>query len=881
MSKLKCRSNDGDPVYIDFTIANQTLPGTEADTILKLSMRRDNLDFEEYNIPLFWVNVTNGVIIDTNLECVVNAPPSCQSMMTRGQVRKVTEFEYYLLVIIEETPIQEQYIIKISKKSKYMFEYDGVKYRVVSGVDQIVYSNSLSKSQMENSNKAGSVAGTMMIGFGNSSTSTNSVKMLFFALSLDPTGTALKFTQSIGVMSKLLYLNAYYGPSLKRFLETSDRTANTVKEPTFKVVEMRSNGYKRKLSHYRLLVSGDNKLRPQSIVYLISWTLNLFLLFARKKNIRAGKTGMVIMGFFPKLHFMVMNSFLIDFSFYLSRTYLHSKHLGSKVISLSIMMLLSIDVILVFNKALDSKAWRTIFRLKTLQRVQLETMKSANKKMNEKKEYTQEDFNKELQMNYEKAFSKNALQKRAENESVTDPKLKEETSSQSEINSSSSKQLMIRKKIFNGHRNKQRLNSGAKTKEEPQKLSNVINYKKSYELIYQNMHLTEVMANPLVVSDRVFSNKVCRSTFAMHILRIFTYHLLIVSTQYASVLAFTVLVGMEMSKVLLISITYYKHRHYRYKVLYLLDVSQSIFMFIFLWLCFPSISRKSPTKISESQETIAMWCIILSCGMENILNFIYIMTSSIVGIKNWCNTKDSKKFLEKADEKFKIQTVFTFSQREISLMALSDQQELMRDKERMELEDNFDFPRNQKVGASEEIEGQSSRLDINVDLEKERKHGLSPQIKDMDCSRETLKEDKLEERESVVFAENVREDIFGRQEKVVQNGRIISHVMRKNEREGEIDVYVPRNKIRQKAMNRLGTSSVGPMVPTSIISMSGVYTGGGETRTDKQVSGITKIDAKDSKINMVVTENESRLSKRNPRYTSKYDHLKKYFESIK
>ena len=251
-----------------------------------------------------------------------------------------------------------------------------------------------------------------------------------------------------------------------------------------------------------------------------------------------------------------------------------------------------------------------------IEEVEVKTLRITGIEYLKDSSFGQDDFDKECLIQLKKAFKhlpKDIIDEFADIERT---KNSQQESDQSILDVSNQQNKSINKGSQNG----------TQEKKDKGGIKKVIDYRRSYSIIGLNVHLINLMSGSLKTNETAYNSYLCRSTFLMHTMRIFMYQVILISTQFAAVLAFVCLMSLEVSKVILTITLYCKKRHYRYIILFLLDISQSIFLFIFLCMCYPTVSRSSPLRTKEVYETVSIYCIVISCTIEYILllSFVYI-----------------------------------------------------------------------------------------------------------------------------------------------------------------------------------------------------------------------------------------------------------------
>jgi hypothetical protein len=274
----------------------------------------------------------------------------------------------------------------------------------------------------------------------------------------------------------------------------------------------------------------------------------------------------------------------------------------------------------VFNE----EGWFEYYYIQARHNIEVELMKEAARKVKTKEEYSQEDFNNELLRRFEQ-LTKNKPKrlKVVEHNQQQDVSSAILDNSIARINPSQHAKEAI--KI---------------TTEKPS-----IDYDITYKKIATNLHLIQVMGGQLSIERDVLKYRLCRMNFFFHLIRSCFIQMIIVSTQYNNVLAVSLLLLLEVGKASLSTVLYVKRRHYRHFLLFLLDVSQNLFLSVFLVVCMLYIHGDSSD--TRSKDMLCVWLIILLCVVEYVVTFLYVISRLVVVLKTWIQTRAASKYRSK------------------------------------------------------------------------------------------------------------------------------------------------------------------------------------------------------------------------------------------
>ncbi len=259
-----------------------------------------------------------------------------------------------------------------------------------------LFENPSKPGQMISAASSGAAAGALMGGVGAEGPAASAMATIFYLANMEPTGILIRLSQTIKVISKMLYVNVQYLPVLRRFLESADIAAGTLKEPSFKIVSVKSNRFRGKLFSYRLLVSAEKKFLPKIIIYFISWILRVALSMLTLRRIKFGKPVMLVLYLAPKLHLIIFNAFFVEFIFYMPRTLLHSSSQQAQSITLFALLMVYVDIVTIVHSVFDEGAWREIFIKRASAQIEFEGLKLAQRMPKTNPENNNKDFKRDL-----------------------------------------------------------------------------------------------------------------------------------------------------------------------------------------------------------------------------------------------------------------------------------------------------------------------------------------------------------------------------------------------------------------------------------------------------------------------------------------------------
>lgn len=302
--------------------------------------------------------------------------------------------ECILLLSIDDLySIKDRYEVHIRTSSSYSIKYNRVMYRIRDQTKADQLNNSLYLNDSGLVTAAGATLGRSNQGMGNSSTAQVASTSVNLLLSADPTGVLTQYSQNIKIVGKLYYLDVRYNPLVNIFLKSVDEASGTLKEDSYSIEYTRSISFKNKPSKNRLLVSGDTYLLWKILVYGFSFLIRLLSILVLKTKIRLNRAFLHIVYYSAKVHTVIVNSFLIDFTFYISRSQLHNRSFVHSMVSSAVMLMFNVDMMILVSMALDDRAWRKLYRMKVGEEIGKLALQLAHKIIKDKRvSYTKDDF---------------------------------------------------------------------------------------------------------------------------------------------------------------------------------------------------------------------------------------------------------------------------------------------------------------------------------------------------------------------------------------------------------------------------------------------------------------------------------------------------------
>ena len=618
----ECHDVEGNPVYLNMT--NSTSPPMTYDMVYDLAIEPGGLGRQEEKDPQFWNKIYE--VVKVEMEAVPLTDESNEKIQLRFDFyvnRRIPIITLYFS--FGESPVASLYLITVKSWSTASFlHFENSKYRVGLRESNTTWRNTLSASAMKSAGQQGELVGTL-IGGGDNPTVATSLVIMMTIMSADPTGVTSKFSQVIKINSKLLYLNTNYGPKLRRFLETADKAAGAMKEDSYRITQVKSNAYRGRLSQYKLLVEAQDKLMWKVVLYMASWALRILGIYLVWKQPEVGKGLLILMYMIPKIHLIVFNMVIADFFLYFTRTSIHSKDLKNRVVAQVVLLLLSADLCVIFDLVWRDEPWRAVFNKMARDKRECDFLENLAKKIDNLENGIEKPSEAGVDVTVEETDKIARIEK----------EMREEREKK--------KSLKVEEQEDQDEKDKQEIK---KMKEEIEKESQmVIDYLRTYKEIDYNMHLMVVMANHLKLSRIVFLSLGCRANFLMHTLRLCIYQMLVIVNQYFVRPCVGILIVMELSRVIVTSALYAKKKHYKQVLLFLLDVSQSVFLCVFLCFAYMYIERDLQNNpIPEQQENMTIYLVIGATLVEYALTFMYLTIQMCKELHHYFLTRKVRKY---------------------------------------------------------------------------------------------------------------------------------------------------------------------------------------------------------------------------------------------
>jgi hypothetical protein len=303
-------------------------------------------------------------------------------------------------------------------------------------------------------------------------------------------------------------------------------------------------------------------------------------------------------------------------------------------------------MILITRAVMDENGWFDVYYSRLKNKIESDLIMETASIMIDKPDYKKEEYDKELGKRV-----KQHVKNRRQRVKIVEEEKKKGDFLSNKVSNGNNDNEANRENQDSINESKQEIKgTGQDTKngkKDDDTTKDMIDYEMTYEKITMNMHLIQVMADNLTLKREVYGSRMCRVNFLLHNMRIGVIQLVIVSTQYASVIAVMMLLVLEVSKVSVTSILYIKKRHYKHCLLFVLDISQSIFLSVFLSICLIFIYGDRDVSNTKSKEMVCIWIIILLCIVEYLVTILYILSRLCAGVSLWRSTRTASGYKSK------------------------------------------------------------------------------------------------------------------------------------------------------------------------------------------------------------------------------------------
>lgn len=379
-------------------------------------------------------------------------------------------------------------------------------------------------------------------------------------MSLDPTGLFLKFAQVLKIFNKIRFFHINFGVKLSSFLDQIGDVFKTLGDPKeMQILDVKNSvGYRGNISKKKVGISFASLFADKIPIYLVSWALIVANTLIAFRRIKVPLFYVKAMFLHQKLHLIIFGIMNFDVLFYGSRSLLHIRTglLASSALAVICYFLVLADFCLLYRAAMDTKAWQVVFNRKQYQlRLKLQLNQQAQPAEEESAEYV----NKE-----------------------TDQKDKEK-------------------------------------KEDEKKEVKRVDYKLTYDEYFTDNARIELLSSMLRLDKGVYNSGNCRCFELICMVRIGIYQVLVVSAQYMSGLMILILAVTELLKIKIVVQEYTSRKFLNSVVILLAQLTQSLFILLFLILCFLYHFQSFKQYVTEGSQSFGVMIIFLAFIIEWVL----------------------------------------------------------------------------------------------------------------------------------------------------------------------------------------------------------------------------------------------------------------------
>ena len=465
----------------------------------------------------------------------------------------------------------------------------------------------------------------VMLGLGTSPETQSSSELLSMAIAAESSGLLLRLSMVVRFSKRYLYLNLMYGNKLFTFLRMADESSGTVRESPSDQIHRMTVSYRARLSEYKVLLSSDKHFLWKMVLYFVSWTIKLLADVVVCLQPRVGKQMLILLYFIPKIHLIVFNMIFFDFSFYFTRSFLHSHNMDSTwIMSRLLLLLLSLDMLGMYLSVIDIDGWRYVFKQRKRISIENEVLLEAAANAGRGAQVSQEIFKREVEKRLKRALHSNPA---------------ESSSPLNNLNEVSNLGLPNESDF-----------SSQKLQDTPVKTAQTqlttIDYRHAYKHIAMNMHVIQPMAEPLSLDISSYMHASARSSSLVSVARVCIFNAVVVSSQTASIFAICILLLLELTRLSISTSLYIRKRHYKHILLYIMEMN-GIFMTCFLLSILVFYAERPVNQSTTLKDDVCIWMIIIQCCNEYLLTLSYICYAVYSTIKIRRQTRGVDHYREK------------------------------------------------------------------------------------------------------------------------------------------------------------------------------------------------------------------------------------------
>ena len=470
-----------------------------------------------------------------------------------------------------------------------------------------------------------------------------------------------KFSQVIRIFNRMYYLNINFGSRLGLFLKTIAESSTTARERlTVEYMKESSLGTRGRLTSQRVVHELPKEVVIKVGVYYSLWILRVAAYCFKFFRIRFGGVVLfVVLHYLPTLSLIVLNMVYIDFAFYGLHVLFHFNNLLSKLGFLVLLTLMTMDFLSLISLLMDNSNMRVFYkkilrpvlarRAELLLEDQLKKQRkgskvpttTADKYLDEGASLKARTSDKEsIQSTAQGSIDKNercspeelqTLNKKQHDEELDEMKVTNFTTPASmrlmtdDIMISEKKILVVKKmdKSADGklgrRTSKEDVIGGNEKKEKTKK---TIDYVKSY----RNIEMKSLIMNTLTDSIRVTEETIhlvgARFFLLANMVRLVSYQLMFVSTQTSTAPALSVLLIVEITRIVLAVYYEIKYKIFNIKCIFFIDMFQSSLCIIFTSICLGLCYSSQPnSSVGDGMQIVGMVIV----GVFGVMEYINLL----------------------------------------------------------------------------------------------------------------------------------------------------------------------------------------------------------------------------------------------------------------
>lgn len=442
------------------------------------------------------------------------------------------------------------------------------------------------------------VAGIPVVGSGNSTTTTatggvagglismtpfkdeTSTEIIAIVVSADPSGVVSKFSQLIKIFNRLFFLNVYFGESLGGFLSQIEQYSSTKSDQmSIKYQESLRLGSRAKLTQRRVITRFETVFHWKIGLYLLSSLFKILCDRVMGDTPSISKGMLKVLYFMPKIHLIFFNMVFLDIAFYSTFTFQNSTNAFSVILSYFCITFLAVDVLEMVTIVDSTRSW--VVWSKFAEKVVVPA---------EDKHTTTTSTDLSPISKTEQSMNKGLQDTSVQGASTSNPPV----GAVSQGNSSPDHQQ--------------------------------INYSRTYDNIRAKVHLLAVMASSIKTDRKSLAPRGARIMFVLHLVKVISYQTLIVVSQLSPLTAIIPLICLEIGRSFIAVTLQFKHKSMLNWVAFGCEISQSLFLTVFLLLCLGMPFSTPQGDVNHHVQALGIYLILISVCVE------YILTLSQIGM---------------------------------------------------------------------------------------------------------------------------------------------------------------------------------------------------------------------------------------------------------